>query len=343
MVLSDYTGLNNEGLQIKVEEYFPVYSLPSKSKVISKCNEFNLMYVVKNNCGELYGKIQLVSGLYGYIMLNDLGFEYEDPTLTTKIIIEDEKPKKYNVNNSIYMTKEKSDSYVVSQFYDKDYKFSLYLTHSDIIQDNNYYNSLIDEKNKIEFKPYGNAINAYTTLADTASIWYQSKFNISSYGECPWYAFGRVGEIYGCYLKFNGSANGGFWIENTLGVAYEYDMDKEEINKDNINNVVIERNPYNVKRNSVVSFLYGDYGHVMFVEAVQRDEKTGEPLNVIFSDSWNVYGSDGNVSSNRNFIGALIEISFDNFILLYSTQSANAKNTNHFSLNPNFSGYIQFQ
>lgn len=134
-------------------------------------------------------------------------------------------------------------------------------------------------------------------------------------------------------LNFNveSGRDGGKW----LAVSDNSNEIKNDIVTDNQHAIILECNYYNVKSKSVVSYMYNNDGHVMFIEAVKRDPMTGEPISVIFSDSW--YG--------RGNIGILVEMDMNTLIKGYGTskKSNNSLYPSMNNTNINFQGYIQFE
>ena len=144
---------------------------------------------------------------------------------------------------------------------------------------------------------------------NTNSAWYKNgtgQFVAGiSRGECPWYALGRVGEVFHLRPTFDGSRSGGWWIANSTEKAEVWKNDGSAQMGTSVN-VKIETNINNIKSHSIVSWRYVNtgmsgsslvpsvtvngktgaaHGHVAFIEAVERDDK-GNPTYVWYSEGY---------------------------------------------------------
>jgi SPP1 gp7 family putative phage head morphogenesis protein len=128
-------------------------------------------------------------------------------------------------------------------------------------------------------------------LADFNSFWYTSVFSPGiDWGQCPWYARGRMAEMNdGARITFgegSGRGHGGLWIKNAEEKAYIYDENGERTG--GYRKVYKETDPFKVVPNSAVSFQFyvagGWHGHVMYIENVEVIDGV---TMVYFSDSNN--------------------------------------------------------
>lgn len=107
--------------------------------------------------------------------------------------------------------------------------------------------------------------------------------NMYSFGQCTWYAYNRVAQVYGHNLQ-NGNrfGNGGDWGDNGRAFGFETSDQPHE--------------GWLVSFKPGVAGADGTYGHVAFVEAVHGD-------TFLVSES-NVVGPMGTVSFREISVGA---------------------------------------
>lgn len=342
MILDKLCNNKGNGNHPTMKNSSAIYSLPNdktaKINSINSGNYVELIAIVKNNQGVLWGKIRLHTGLCGYVPINSINYTYvesESIKYTPSDI-----PCNYK-NTPIIPGQIYGNKYVLSNKVNSNsQKFTLFLSSEQIDNDNKLYNELITNSLMLDGDDgqycmiyNGRRINIYEALADLESTWYSNDYNPFSYGQCTWYAYGRLAEVCNLQLNFNVNSDrdGGKW----LAISNNSNEIKNNIITDNQHEIILECNYYNIKSKSLVSYMYNDDGHVMFIEAVKRDPMTGEPISVIFSDSW----------SGRSNIGVLIEMDMNTLIKEYGT----AKKTNNClypsmnNQNINFQGYIQFE
>lgn len=124
--------------------------------------------------------------------------------------------------------------------------------------------------------------------------WYGSPGNLSAkggyIGQCTWYAYGRFYEKTGIQLK--SALHAKYWLDENRG-------DGRVTVMDGINNIV---------ENSIAVRTTGTYGHVMFIEQVERDAN-GNPVAVYFTES-NV---DNNGTYNPGVDCILKKLSWEEF------------------------------
>ena len=159
----------------------------------------------------------------------------------------------------------------------------------------------------------------------SSSYSYDANANRFSRGQCTWYVYGRIHEKLGINLQSSGSMNGGLWVKNIIPKSEGgYGRIETDINK--------------IQENSAASYMYesqassgsrGYYGHIIFIELVERDQY-GNPTYVYYSEA-NANG-DGKVSSDD---GQFKKLSFTDFKKLFQNRTPQPGE-------PIFQGYIQF-
>ncbi|MCL2637894.1 MAG: hypothetical protein FWD48_05925 [Oscillospiraceae bacterium] len=140
----------------------------------------------------------------------------------------------------------------------------------------------------------------YPSIADMDDIWYEDPFNWIEEHQCPWFVLGRIGEIYGVQVTFDGSGNGGLWAQNAEEKAYIW---KDGEKTDEYRTVHRELSWENIVPQSAVSFGNpAPWGHVVFIEAIEVIN--GEKW-IYYSDDWKNGGNRGKVSKKllSDFIG----------------------------------------
>ena len=345
MMLDDYNDVSSNGKNITIKNDTEAYSLPTyKShvlKALSKDNYIELIAIVKNNHGELFGKVKLNESLMGYVKLELLEYKYNEPIAINNK--PSDEPCSYENTNILpgQVYDEGSDNGYISSnsVKSKKQRFSLTLSSEQIENDNKLYTELADNLYQLDnnsskyYNIYsGRRMALYKAQANLSSKWYTSDFNPFSYSQCTWYTYGRIGEVHNLKLNFTCETgrDGGKWLGITKNATIVDEYGATSNNKV----IIIENNYYNIKSQSAILYMYNNDGHVMFVEAVKRNPTTGEPVSIIFSDSW--YG--------RSEIGVFVEIDMNTLINEYNT-SKKANNSQYPRMNDqniNFQGYIQF-
>jgi hypothetical protein len=154
--------------------------------------------------------------------------------------------------------------------------------------------SEIDKKAvaKVSGKKAGNVIG------DTKAKWYaySATFNRFSRPQCTWYAKGRVGEVLNYNITYVTPMNGNLWVKNATG-AEKWNSNGTKPAKPQKISIKKEYDVSNVKSYSIMSYkndssYTSTYGHVVFIEAVERDSK-GKPKTIYYTDGGSGYSTQG--------------------------------------------------
>jgi SPP1 gp7 family putative phage head morphogenesis protein len=150
-----------------------------------------------------------------------------------------------------------------------------------------------------------NSSGRYSAIADINSFWYDDDFNGIERRQCPWFVKGRIGEIYGVEITFDGSGNGGLWAQNAEEKAYIW-RDGEKT--DEYRTIHRETEDFNkIVLQSAASFKDPEpWGHVVFIEAI---EKIDEQMWIYYSDDWKL--------GNGGHEGRIRKVLFEDFINLH--------------------------
>ena len=116
-------------------------------------------------------------------------------------------------------------------------------------------------------------------------------YNGGYVGECTWYAYGRFLEVHNIALKTARHAR--YWLDENA----------------NDSRLSVTYDKYNISDKSIAVKTSSTYGHVIFVEYVQRDGN-GNPLTVYYTEC----NTDNNSRYNAGSDCILKKLSFNDFI-----------------------------
>lgn len=175
MILDKFCNKKGSGSHTTMKNSSAIYSLPNDKtpeiNLINFGNYAELIAIVKNNYGVIWGKIRLKTGLCGYVPLNSINYIYvesENIKYTPSDI-----PCNYE-NTPIIPGQIYEDKYVLSNKANSSSQmFTLILSSEQIDNDNNLYNELITNSQMLHcddsqyYNIYkGRRINIYEALAD---------------------------------------------------------------------------------------------------------------------------------------------------------------------------------
>ena len=201
------------------------------------------------------------------------------------------------LNNSSNLESYLNGDYLSTYRNDLPESFDLYDEISQIVSSSNYSNYSGDEFEIDSDTGFVMRISR----AQRENKFYYSKENIefkNSYeGECVWYAEGRANEImanWGLTEKYTALGNGGEFCQRAANVNYVLNKDVDKI-----------------EQGSIISWMYGTYGHVAIVEKVNKDY-SGKVTSIVISQGglgfYNPTGKNsftymGNTILTSSFIG----------------------------------------